>query len=782
MVIFRDLVDTLQRRLEAEREAAGKGGVRPVLKALTGSAQYLQHQLALGQAEAHRPPRYVEHGTRRRRASAYGRTARAAVYRGPEATLGGLALRLLALAALAMLVFFVTASTYISFASQLPDARALAASPPADDTLLYASDGSLMADVHSPGYEHYQQKLGDMGQLVPQATIAIEDANFYNEPGIDVTGIARAAWVDWRSHSTVQGASTITQQLVKLQLLRDTSPTISRKLKEAVLALQVSQTYTKTQILEMYLNSVFYGNSSYGIAAAAKNYFHTDTAHLDIAQASMLAGIPRDPTYDNPFADWQAAKARQHQVLEAMVQKSHVITQAQADKAFAEDLAPPQHMFKAFTVNAYPAFDGYVTGLLEAQYGKATTLGGGLRVYTTLNPGLEAIATKAVLDNLKANSWRHFTQSALVSIDPHTGAIVAMVGSAGATSAGGQYNFAVWPPRNPGSSMKIYNYTAAIASKKFTMVSRIVDSPLRMMQPDGTWWQPKNYDLSYHGTCELQQCMGNSLNVPAVKVELGVGVPAVVQMARSMGAPPWSCDTWGKTGCEHWSDNQPLDYFGPALTLGSYGETPLQMATGASVLASQGVLHQPIAYTKVLNSDGSLLWQAHPDQTGKRVLDPAVAWIMETIMSNDNNRAMIFGRNSPLTLPDYRVAAKTGTYDKWTDGWTLGYTPDLATAVWSGNADGSPMVQQSDGVFVAAPAWHQYMENALHYLHISNHWYDIPDGVITAVPGLDGVYFLPGTSASTPVPPLPPGVVSSSYSSGGGGGSGGGGTGGHHKH
>jgi len=772
MVIFRDLVDNLQRRLEAERQA-GNGGVRPVLKALTDSAQYLQHQLALGQADLHRPPRYIEHGGRRRRASAYGRAARTAVYRGSDATLGGLAFRLLALSLLAAVVFFATTSTYISFASQLPDARALASNPPADDTLLYASDGSLMADVHQPGYEHYQQKLADMGKLTPEATLAIEDANFYSEPGIDVTGIARAAWVDWRSHSTAQGASTITQQLVKLELLRDTSPTLSRKLKEAVLALQVSQTYTKPQILEMYLNAVFYGNSSYGISAAAKNYFHTDSAHLDLAQASMLAGIPRDPTYDNPFANWEAAKARQHQVLEAMVQKTHVITQAEADKAFAEDLSPPKHMFHAYTVNAFPAFDSYVTGLLRAQYGDGATFGGGMRVYTTLNPGLEAIANKAILNNLAANSYRHFTQSALVSIDPHTGAIVAMIGSAGAGTAGGQYNFAVWPPRNPGSSMKIYNYTAAIASKKFTMVSRIVDSPLRMLQPDGTWWQPKNYDLRYHGTCQLQQCMGNSLNVPAVKVELGVGVPAVVQMARAMGAPPWSCHKWGKSGCVDWREDDPLDFYGPALTLGSYGETPLQMATGASVLAAQGVLHQPIAYTKILNADGSVLYQADPKRTAKQAISPAVAWIMETIMSNDNNRAMVFGRNSPLTLPDYRVAAKTGTYDSWTDGWTLGYTPDLATAVWSGNADGSPMVAQSDGVFVAAPAWHQYMENALHFLHITNHWYDIPDGVITAVPGLDGVYFLPGTSYSTPVPPLPPGVQSSGYYSGsktGGGG------------
>ena len=743
---------------------------------LAAVTAYFRRQLALADGDVAYSPRYVPRGERRRRASIY----RRAVAPHQTENVGQLALKFLAVTVIAFIAFLASSTTFVSFAADLPDARALMTDPPSDDSLLYASDGSLIADVHKPGYEHYYQPLGKMGKLLPEASVAIEDAGFYSEPGVDVQGIARAAYVDWRAHKTVQGASTITQQLVKLRLLHDTSPTFTRKLREAVLAVEVGQTYSKQQILEMYLNAVFYGNDSYGSMAAARNYFHTDTAHLDLAQAAMLAGIPQNPTYNNPLVNWEGAKGRQWQVLQAMV-RTHMITADQAQKAFAEDLSLRNgHMHHADTVNVYPAFASYVTGLLVKQFGKTAAYGGGLRVYTTLNPALQAIATKAVMDNLAANSWRHFTQSALVSIDPHTGAIVAMVGSAGAKSQGGQYNFAVWPPRNPGSSMKIYNYTAAIASKKFTMVSRIVDSPIRVPSGDGTFWQPKNYDLRYHGTCQLQQCMGNSLNVPAVKVELGTGVENVAQMARNMGAPPWTCHKWGSGGCVDWRDDDPLDYYGPALTLGSYGETPLQMATGASVLATQGILRQPIAYTKVESSTGNLLFKSDPAQTAHRVLDPGVAWIMETIMSNDNNRAMIFGRGSDLTLPDRRVAAKTGTYDKWTDGWTVGYTPDLATAVWSGNADGSPMVEQSDGVFVAAPAWHQYMENALNKLGIPDHWFSVPDDVTTAQPGLNGIYFLKGTSWSTPVPPLPPGVISSSYYWGSHGGVVGT-TGGHHR-
>src|SRR5438874_1812519 len=208
------------------------------------------------------------------------------------------------------------------------------AEPLPEDTLIYSSDGQQLADLHPPGYQHYYEPLANMGQWLPNASIAIEDLNFYNEPGIDVQGIARAAWVDWREHKTVQGASTITQQLVKLRLL-DNSPTFERKAKEALLAIQVDRTFSKKQILEMYLNTVFYGHDAYGSSAAAQNYFHVPSAKLDLAQASMLAGIPQNPTYNNPFANWPGAKSRQRQVLDAMV-RARMIGTDEADKAYQE--------------------------------------------------------------------------------------------------------------------------------------------------------------------------------------------------------------------------------------------------------------------------------------------------------------------------------------------------------------------------------------------------------------------------------------------------------------
>jgi membrane peptidoglycan carboxypeptidase len=319
-----------------------------------------------------------------------------------------------------------------------------------------------------------------------------------------------------------------------------------------------------------------------------------------------------------------------------------------------------------------------------------------------------------------------------VSIDPTSGAITAMVSSANPSANGGQYNLAVWPPRNPGSSMKIYTYTTAIASGRFTMTTPIADTPIAYLDGN-TWWRPQNYDGRYHGTLQLQQCMGNSLNIPAVKVELGVGVSNVVNMARSMGAPPWTLHADGSE-----TNNDPLNSYGPSLTLGGYGETPLQMATGASVLAARGVLHDPFSYTRV--DQGRKTIYLHK-VTSKQVLDPKVAFIMAQIMSNDRNHALIFGMGTPLVIRGYHVAVKTGTSDQFADAWTLGFTPKIAVAVWMGNPDWRvKMTQNSDSFYVAVPAWHAFLARALPTLG-PDAWYGAPAGVIRAW----GDWYLPGT-------------------------------------
>ena len=653
----------------------------------------------------------------------------------------GWMLRLMVLILIAVPALIITSPGYTAFANNLPDPSQVTSSVPGD-TLLYASDGkTVIADLHPPGYQHYQEPLADMGTLLPEAVISIEDRNFYNEPGVDPQGIVRASMIDWRAHSSVEGASTITQQLVKLRLVGNQT-TLDRKLREALLAFELERKYSKDQILEWYLNSVFFANTAWGSKAAAEIYFHKETKDLDLAQASMLAGIIRGPTIYNPLVDWTSAKNRQKTVLNAMLRDGR-ITAPDAAKAFAEDISPPSHMFAPTNSVLAPSFVRYATGMLVNQFGADATYTGGLRVVTTVNLTLQNLAQNAVTATINSLAWRRVTQGALVSLDPTTGGIVAMVGSANPNANGGQYNLAVWPPRNPGSSMKIFTYTAAIASGKYTMTTRIADSPFTWTNGSEVW-RPLNYDGRYHGVCALQACMGNSLNIPAVKVELGVGVSNVVATARLMGAPPYT-QHYDSAGNPSFTTDDPITNYGPSLTLGGYGETPLQMATGAEVLATQGILRPPFAIQQVTR-DGNVIYQHQAGDGEKRVLDPRVAWIMEAIMSNDNNRAMIFGRNSLLTLPGRHVGVKTGTSDSFADAWTVGYTPHLVTAVWGGNADWRmKMTGGSDSYYIAAPMWHRYMQNALDALHLGDEWFNQPSGLISKTVNGQPAYYLPGT-------------------------------------
>ncbi len=763
---------------QARRTAAGTpaavstalGGTRPLLDRWLGAVRY---QVEAGRDTRATPRELRDRNGRRLRASAYAfgpegtragrRRARAGV-----TTVGGSLLPAAVKVSLVVLVagfgFLGSSSAYINYAADLPDAHQITGQPLDEDTLIYAADNTLLADIHPIDEpQHYAEPLDQMGKWLPLATVAIEDSGFWEEPGIDVFAMGRAAWIDWRSKQAVQGASTITQQLVKLRLTGN-KPTLDRKVKEAVLAVQVEHTYTKRQILEEYLNAVDYSNNSKGGLAASRVYFHKETKDLDLAQASMLAGIPQSPLYNDPFRHWDQARKRQLGVLNAMV-RTHRITQEEADEAYAEDISPPEHMFTPTSqvLGARDFVSWVVQNVLEPKYGERATLGGGLHVHTTLNQQLQREAEKAVVDGVNQSRWRHVSQGAMVSIDPRSGAVLAMVGSADPNNNGGQYNMAVWPPRNPGSSMKIYNYTAAIESGKYAMSTMVPDTPVTINMGYGApAYQPKNYDLKSHGTCQLQECMGNSLNVPAVKVEVTIGVDRVVDMARRMGAPPWYPHFQTDGSVHYTSDDQPST-FGPSLTLGSYGETPLQMATGAATLGAQGVYHQPFGITSIQASDGTEIFRADPNKGARQALDPKVAYIMEQIMSNDDNRAMIFGRGTPLTLPGRRVGAKTGTTDDFGDAWTVGYTPSLAAAFWFGNPDFSKMVSGSDGVFVAAPAWHQYMQSALETLKApGDEWFAEPAGLGHANVGGKPVWLLPGTSANQPMPPLPPGASSSS--------------------
>jgi membrane peptidoglycan carboxypeptidase len=756
----------------------GLGGAVPVVSSMVSA---IQRELEAGR-EAKPVPRDLRDSRGRRlRASAYlfgpsGPRDPRRRRRGSRAELMPAALKVFLILLIGGGTFLGASSAYINFAADLPDAHQITTDPVPADTMIYASDGSLLADLHDPNQPHrYYQPLSQMGKWLPEATVAVEDANFWKEPGVDPVGIVRAAIDDLRAGAPVQGASTITQQLVKMRLTGD-QLSIQRKLREAILAVEVQNTYTKRQILEQYLNTIYYGDDAEGALAASRMFFHENTSQLDLAQASMLAGLPQGPTYLDPFLHWDRAKGRQWQVLEAMV-RNHLITQEEADQAYAEDIRPPDHMFlPGPDVVSDPAFTGWVETVLEQRYGVQTATEGGLVVHTTLDPQLQKIAQKAIEDEVAATRGDNVHDGAMVAIDPRTGAVLAMVGSANPDQPGGLYNMAL-QPLNTGSTFKVFTYSAAIASKKFTMVTPVLDSPTTIYLPYGQTYTPHNYDLRYHGVCQVQVCLGNSYNVPAVKIEMTVGVQNVVDLARAAGATPWL-----PIGNGNYSDSVPASDFGPSLTLGGYGVTVLEMANGVATLADMGVYHPAYGIQSIQSGNGSLIFQVDPTDQAKQVIDPRVTYILAQMLSNDRNREATFGAGSDLTLPNRKVAAKTGTADSFVDDWTVGYTPDIASAFWFGNPDSSPIRYGQDAIFIAAPAWHNFMLQATALIkEPTSDWYQEPPGLDHATVSGQEVWLLPGTSPYQPAPPLPSNVVSSSApvngkpgsaNSGGGGGGG----------
>jgi len=628
------------------------------------------------------------------------------------------------LAALSVAVVIIVAllGSYLLAAASLPDPNRLESVGVVADSQVFDRNGQMIASVHGAGGQHRVVPLRQVAPILRQATIATEDRSFYTNGGVDFGAIVRAAWVNVTHHGTVQGGSTITQQLAKLTIT-GSERSLWRKIKEAILAIEMTRRYSKDHILELYLNTVYYGNQSYGIETAAQNYFHLPAAKLSLAQSAMLAGLPQSPTAFNPLLHPEAASARQHDVLQNMV-RAGMITPAQATAA----AKVPLHVFPAQEYDRAPHFVTYVLDQLQARFGRDLLQRGGLRIDTTLDLELQDMAQKVVSQQVAALAGQNVHDGALVALNPKDGSILAMVGSADYNAAGGQYNMAL-VPRQPGSSFKIFTYTAAIDTHHLSMASHLLDAPFALATgggPGGTGrYVVTDYDGRYHGWCLLGGCLGNSLNIPAVKVELKTGIPQVLAEARRMGLSAL---------------NQPDDSYGPSLTLGGYAVPLLEMASGAQTLAAGGVRYPPNAITRVRASDGALLYDGQA--RGQQLLDPRVAFIMNTMLSRNAYRTMEFGPASSLVLSGHQAAAKTGTTNNFKDNLTIGWTPNLLTAVWVGNADDSPMVRSS-GITGAAPIWHDFMTAAL--AGAADAWYPAPGGLTVRSDPLGPLYLLPGT-------------------------------------
>ncbi|TMD97268.1 MAG: hypothetical protein E6I72_06960 [Chloroflexi bacterium] len=657
-----------------------------------------------------------------------------------------------------LLVIGLAADAYAqSFFDSLPSIQGLDSAAFAGDTVIYDSTGkTVLADVGNHGDHRLAVRLKDVSPVAVQATVAIEDRGFYSNPGFDLAGIVRAAFDNLRAGHVVGGGSTITQQLAKQQFLTP-DQTYGRKIKELALAYELSQTYSKDQIMELYLNKSFYGSQSYGIEAAAESYFQIPASKLDLAQAAMLAGLPQAPTEWNPVLHPDSAKIRQTEVLQAMV-RSNFISQQDMDKAVAEKLNyyAPVNSFKA------PHFVDYVLAELR-QLGFQPGLQQ-LNVRTTLDWSMQQKGESVVSSNLKSNLWRDrngVLSSGLIAIQPTTGDILVMVGSPSYNSTGGQINYTTIP-RNMGSSMKPYTYGSVINARAATVDTPVYDGPSPLIYKDAySTTKIYNYDGRTHGVLPLKKAMGNSLNIAAVKVELSIGVPAVLSWMRNLGVDPRYVNADGS-----YNATAPSDEYGPSLTLGGYPITLLEHVDGIATYADKGVYHSPQAVLSVTDSKGQEIYKDHPEQRARLAIDPAVAYIMAQIMADDQNRCLIFGCNSPLHWKDRTVAAKTGTTDNFKDAATIAFTPDLAVGLWVGDILNYQhfMVPGSDGVFVASPGVHTFVSQALSGVP-GNRWYTTPPGVV-AGPGnswyladATKIEKLPGDNPPSPTPSKPSFVV-----------------------
>ncbi len=641
-----------------------------------------------------------------------------------------------------------------------------------ETTRIYDRDGELLWEIFGEG-KRTRVPLTQIPLLLQQATVAVEDDTFYENIGLDAPSLVAALIANLRNpDSRPIGGSTITQQIVRhivFDYEERTAVSYDRKTKEIVLAWIMNRRFSKEEILELYLNEIYYGNLAYGAEAAAQTYYGKAAAELNLAEISLLAGLPQSPVQLDPLTNLEGARQRQWTVLALMADEGF-ISQQEAEAAYLMPLtfAPQEVSLEA------PHFSVYVRQLLEQQFGPELVANGGLRVTTTLDLDYQRLAERLAREHVAAVGPEHnLTNAALVALKPGSGEILAMLGSVDYRDEAidGQVNVAL-SPQQPGSSIKPLTYAAALSpgpegeAPQWTAGDLLWDVPVRYPQLDGSVYAPVNYSRTFNGPMRLREALANSYNVPAVLVLQDIGVPRLLQFAQQVGIGSFGDDA-GR--------------YGLSLTLGGGELTPLEMTAFYAVLANQGTRLPPAAILSVTRGDGELLYQ-HQQLAGEQQIDPRVAFLLSDILDDDQAREAAMGRENPLALP-FPAAAKTGTTDDFRDNWTLGYTPGLAVGVWTGNTDNSEMIDVT-GLTGAAPLWSAYMQAvyadlALHDALAVNGvqppgWYSPPPGleqrtlcnIRSVTPGAEQCqpgaqeWFLVVEETASPTPPPPEPVVS----------------------
>jgi 1A family penicillin-binding protein len=625
-----------------------------------------------------------------------------------------------ALIALALLLALVAVGLARWLVVDLPSPDRLYDRAAVPSTRIYDRYGRLLYEILDPhGGAHTPIPLTDVPSACLNATVATEDASFYRNPGVDFRAIVRALWINLQGGEILSGGSTITQQLARNLLLSPeerTEISLERKLRESILAWRLARTYSKDEILTLYINETYYGSLAYGIEAAARTYFAKSVAELDLAECALLAGLPQSPARYNPLEDPEAATERQGVVLGLMVKHSYV-SQQEADLATREDL---RFASVPFPIEA-PHFVMYVRGQLEKEFGLEAIYTRGLQVYTTLDLDAQDAAHRIVHYRLaqlaevrEDQPPRNVKNAAVVVMDPHTGEVLAMVGSPDYFDPhiDGAVNGTV-TTRQPGSSIKPITYAAAFDPARsdpstgpsagsgrgsgrgpLTPATMMVDVRTAFVTREGEPYVPRNYDRTWHGPVLLRQALASSYNLIAVKVLDYVGIEEMVGLARALGITTFD-------DAERW---------GLALTLGGGEVRLLELTAAYGAFANGGYRVEPVTIARVEDHAGQTLkaWETAPRQ---RVMDERVAYLITDILSDNFARAPTFGEGSALRL-SRPAAVKTGTTTDWCDNWTVGYTPGLVAGVWAGNADNEPMHHVS-GVTGAAPIWHDVMETLL---------------------------------------------------------------------
>lgn len=574
---------------------------------------------------------------------------------------------------------------------------------------VYDRNGRLIGNLFY--YRRIWTPITKIPQNVQNAVVSIEDVRYYEHNGIDLKGMTRALINDLIPGGPMEGGSTITQQLAKIVLL-SSERTIGRKIQDISYALEIEKTYTKKEILEFYLNSIYLAHGNVGVEAASRYYFGKSVSALNLAQSAMLAGIIRSPEYYSPFKNPKRAKERRNLVLKKMLEHKYITT-VQYKQAVSQNLGTVLPSETA-SVGAY--FLDYVHRFLvkEGKFTAEELRYGGYKIYTTLDLSMQREAERS-MNVIPRYTAKTQPQAALITLDPQNGHILAMVG--GRNYGQSQLNRSVTAHRQPGSAIKPIVYATALENG-FTAASIFVDKELSITLPDGKQWKPENYDHKFQGKMTLREALRQSVNTVAIQLLQAVGVDKVFNQARRMGLT-----SLVENGANHDKNLAPL-----ALGGLTKGVTPLELATAYTALANQGLLSKPMVVLRVEDGRGQVLKEFQAEEP-KPVLSPQTAYIMTSMMKD----VVELGTGLRARIPGRPVAGKTGTSSDYTNAWFVGYTPDLLTAVWLGNdRQEQPMVYKegSVGSSVAAEVWGIYMSRITANRPVAD--FSEPEGIVWA--------------------------------------------------